>query len=146
MDIGSLDRFVQAQESNYDTALREIKNGRKKSHWMWYIFPQLRGLGKSDRAYFYGISDIEEAKAYLAHPLLSARLIEISEALLNHEDVLIEFIFGYVDAMKLHSSMTLFALISEENSVFHQVLDYFYEGEQDESTLNILKKQLKDTE
>lgn len=106
---------------------------------MWYVFPQLRGLGRSDTAYFYGINDIEEAKAYLAHPILSERLVEISKALLEHEDVLIEMIFGYTDAMKLRSSMTLFALISEDSSVFHQVLDCFYDGEYDICTLNLLK-------
>ena len=85
MDINSLDRFLEAQERMYETALKEIKNGEKESHWMWYIFPQLRGLGKSQLAYTYGINGIEEAKAYIAHPVLSARLIEITEALLTHK-------------------------------------------------------------
>ena len=85
MDISSLNRFLEAQEHTYATALKEIKNGEKESHWMWYIFPQLRGLGKSRMAYAYGINGLEEAKAYLAHPVLSARLIEISEALLEHK-------------------------------------------------------------
>lgn len=118
----------------YETALTEIKNGMKVSHWIWFIFPQLRGLGRSDMAYKYGINGIEEAKEYLAHPVLSARLTEISEALLVHKNKDIEYIMGGIDAMKLRSSMTLFALVSEENSVFHQVLDCFYDGEMDDYT------------
>ena len=89
MDINSLDRFLEAQEDMYATALQEIKNGEKESHWMWYIFPQLRGLGRSEMSYIYGINGIEEAKVYLEHPVLSARLIEISEALLEHPDEII---------------------------------------------------------
>ena len=138
MDINSLDRFLEAQERMYETALKEIKNGEKESHWMWYIFPQLRGLGRSQMAYVYGINGLEEAKAYLTHPVLSARLIEISEALLEHKDKDIEDILGDVDAMKLRSSMTLFALISEENSVFHQVLDFFFNCEKDGYTLKLI--------
>ena len=106
---------------------------------MWYIFPQLRGLGRSQMAYAYGINGLEEAKAYLAHPMLSARLIEISEALLTHKEKDIYDIMGDIDDMKLLSSMTLFALISEDGSVFHQVLDCFYDGEMDEYTLRIIK-------
>ena len=109
MDINSLDRFLEAQERMYPVALKEIQNGEKESHWMWYIFPQLRGLGRSQMAYSYGINGIEEAKAYLAHPVLSARLIEICEALLEHKGEDIEDILGDIDAMKLRSSMTLFA-------------------------------------
>lgn len=138
MDINSLNRFLEAQEDMYATALQEIKHGEKESHWMWYIFPQLRGLGRSDTAYIYGINGIEEAKAYLEHPVLSARLIEISEALLEHKDEIIEDILGDIDAMKLRSSMTLFASISEEGSAFHKVLDCFYNGEMDEQTLSYL--------
>ena len=135
MDINSLDRFLEAQERMYETALKEIKNGEKESHWMWYIFPQLRGLGRSQMAYVYGINGLEEAKAYLEHPDLSARLIEITEALLEHKDQDIEDILGDIDAMKLRSSMTLFALISETRSIFHQALDYFYNGNIDEQTI-----------
>lgn len=139
MDINSLDRFLEAQERIYEIALKEIRNGEKESHWMWYIFPQLRGLGKSRMAYAYGINGLEEAKAYLAHPVLSARLIEISEALLKHKDQDVEDILGDIDAMKLRSSMTLFALISEEGSVFHQVLNCFYDGEMDELTKQLIE-------
>ena len=138
MDINSLDRFLEAQERMYEIALKEIKNGEKESHWMWYIFPQLRGLGRSQMAYAYGINGLEEAKAYLAHPVLSARLIEISEALLKHKNQDIENILGDIDAMKLRSSMTLFALISENESVFHQVLDCFYNGSLDQVTLKVI--------
>lgn len=135
MDINSLDRFLEVQERMYEIALKEIKNGEKESHWMWYIFPQLRGLGRSQMAYAYGINGLEEAKAYLAHPILSARLIEISEALLEHKDQDIEDILGDIDAMKLRSSMTLFALISKDGSVFHQVLDCFCKGKKDTETI-----------
>ena len=139
MDINSLDRFLEAQEQMYEVALKEIKNGEKESHWMWYIFPQLRGLGRSQMAYAYGINGIEEAKAYLEHPILSKRLIEITEALLLHKEKDIYDIMGDIDNMKLHSSMTLFSLVSEDDSVFHQVLNNFYNGEMDESTLKLIK-------
>ena len=139
MEINSLNRFIDAQNYMYETALTEIKNGMKMSHWIWFIFPQLRGLGRSDMAYKYGINGIEEAKEYLAHPVLSARLTEISEALLVHKNKDIEYIVGGIDAMKLRSSMTLFALVSEENSVFHQVLDCFYDGEMDDYTKKLIK-------
>ena len=124
----------------YPIALKEIQNGEKESHWMWYIFPQLRGLGRSQMAYTYGINGLEEAKAYLDHPVLSAQLIELSEALLKHKNQDIENILGDIDAMKLRSSMTLFALISEENSVFHQVLDCFHDGKMDKQTIKLTKK------
>ena len=123
----------------YETALEEMKNGKKESHWIWYIFPQLRGLSYSPNAYTYGINGLEEAKAYLEHPVLSARLIEISTALLSHKGESIENIMGDIDALKLRSSMTLFALISEDNSVFHQVLACFYDGNMDELTRKLAK-------
>lgn len=137
MDITSLDRFLEAQEGMYEIALEEIKNGEKESHWMWYIFPQLRGLGRSQMAHVYGIDGIEEARAYLKHPVLSKRLIEITEALLMHKGKSIKDIIGGIDAMKLKSSMTLFASLSENNSVFHQTLDCFYNGEMDINTFVI---------
>ena len=139
MDINSLDRFLEAQEHKYDKALKEIQNGKKRTHWMWYIFPQLRGLGRSRMAYTYGINGFEEAKAYLAHPILSARLIELTEALLAHKDKSAHKIFGDIDDMKLQSCMTLFSLISENDSVFHQVLDCFYDGKMDKYTIAIIK-------
>lgn len=139
MDINSLDRFLEAQEHKYDKALKEIQNGKKRTHWMWYIFPQLRGLGRSQMAHTYGINGIEEAKNYLAHPILSARLIEITEALLAHKDKSAHKIFGDIDDMKLQSCMTLFSLISENDSVFHQVLDCFYDGKMDKYTIALIK-------
>ena len=146
MDINSLDRFIESQERMYAVALGEIKDGKKRSHWMWYIFPQLRGLGMSSIAHAYGIAGLEEARAYLTHPILSARLFEISEALLEQKNKKPEEIFAYVDAMKLRSSMTLFALISDDGSVFHKVLACFYEGQMDERTLELIKTQLSDDE
>ena len=139
MNINSLERFLEAQEHKYDIALKEIRAGKKRTHWMWYIFPQLRGLGRSQMAYAYGINGLEEAKAYLNHPVLSAQLIEICEALLEHKNGDIEDILGDIDAMKLRSSMTLFAFISEKNSVFFQVLECFYDGKMDEYTLKLIE-------
>lgn len=140
MDIHSLDRFIEAQERMYHIALAEVREGEKRSHWMWYIFPQLRGLGKSAMSYTYGIADLEEARAYLAHPVLSARLTELCEVLLALDKARPEDIFGYVDAKKLHSSMTLFALADEENPIFGRVLARFYAGRQDRKTLALLGK------
>ena len=140
MDIGSLDRFVEAQEKMYPTAMEEIKHGKKYSHWMWYIFPQLRGLGRSSTAHIYGISGLEEAKAYLAHPFLSGRLYELCTALLHHKDESANEIFGDLDAMKLKSSMTLFALTSEDYTIFDQVLEQFFDGEMDEVTVEMINK------
>ena len=138
MELYSLDRFVEAQAHSYRIALAEVRAGRKRSHWMWYIFPQLRGLGSSAMAHAYGISGVEEAIAYMRHPLLSARLLEITEALLEHTDKTAREIFGEVDAMKLRSSMTLFALVSAEGSPFSRVLEAFYGGEADEATLSLV--------
>lgn len=140
MNNDSLDRFLDVQERMYERALKEIRNGKKRTHWMWYIFPQLRGLGRSQMSYAYGINGFEEAKAYLAHPILSKRLIEISEALLSHKDKSAYEIFGDIDEMKLKSSMTLFALVSEENSIFHQVLGCFFNEKMDEHTLKLINK------
>ena len=140
MNINSLDRFLTAQEKTYEIALTEIKGGKKRTHWMWYIFPQLRGLGMSSMAHTYGISGLDEAKAYLAHPVLSKRIYELCGALLEHKDKSACDIFGEIDEMKLKSSMTLFALVSEDGSVFHQVLDTFFGGDADAATLNLLNK------
>ena len=140
MDTSSLNRFLEVQELMYATALEEIKKGEKESHWIWYIFPQLRGLGYSPKAYTYGINGLEEAKVYLDHPVLSSRLIEITEALLTHRGKDIEDIMGDIDALKLRSSVTLFALISEPKSVFHRVLEVFYDSKMDEMTLGLLGK------
>ena len=138
MDINSLERFVEAQERTYQVALSEVYNGNKRTHWMWYIFPQLRGLGRSSMAHIYGISGLEEAKAYLEHPILSERLYEICGALLEHKGANIVEIFGDIDTLKLRSSMTLFSLTSEEYTIFDEVLDTFFEGQMDEATLKRL--------
>lgn len=131
-------KFISAQTHTYEKALEEIKNGKKRTHWMWFIFPQLRALGMSNMAYKYGIADLAEAKAYLAHDVLGARLIEISTELLKLEESNPEIIFGDIDAIKLSSSMTLFSLVSEKDSVFHRVLQKFFKGKSDAKTLKLL--------
>lgn len=133
-----LERFVKAQEHDYPIALREIRNGKKVSHWMWYIFPQIRGLGRSDVSRYYAIESLEEAKAYLAHPILGSRLREISQALLDLNMGDAYAIFGAPDHMKLRSSMTLFARAGGD-AVFQNVLERFFGGNPDKRTLNILK-------
>ena len=140
MDINSLERFVKAQELAYPIALQDIKKGKKRSHWMWYIFPQLRGLGTSTMAHKYGIVDIGEAKAFLEHPVLSARLYELCGELLKHKDKSAYDIFGDIDAMKLKSSMTLFALTSKEHTIFDEVLEFFFDGERDAITLKLINR------
>lgn len=133
-----LERFVKAQQLSYSWALREMKAGRKQTHWMWYIFPQLKALGRSYNAHYYGIADLAEARAYLAHPILGARLREISAFLLMLEINDPRLVMGSPDDMKLRSSMTLFAKATDDNEVFLAVLDKFYGGEQDRFTLRIL--------
>ena len=134
----NLDRFLKAQELMYPWALREIKNGRKQTHWMWFIFPQLKVLGQSSTALYYGIEDLDEAKQYLAHPVLGTRLKEISEALLSLETNDPYKVMGGFDALKLCSSMTLFAEIEGYDSVFGKVIDKYYNGNKDMNTIRIL--------
>ena len=136
----TFDNFVRAQENTYSIALEEIRKGRKETHWMWYIFPQLRGLGKSVESHIFGIEDLDEAREYLEHPILSQRLYEMTGELLKGKESNPQTIFGVIDAMKLRSSMTLFALVSEENSIFHCLLDKFYCGVMDEKTLELLQR------
>ena len=138
MDKNFAQKFLKAQEKMYPQALEEIKNGKKESHWMWYIFPQLRALGVSPTATKYGIEDLEEAKAYLEHPVLSARLVEISKALVDLGEYYPEKIFDDIDVLKLCSCMTLFAQVSEWDSVFHQVLEQYFDGVADNCTLELL--------
>ena len=136
-----LNRFVEAQENDYEVALAEIKSGRKRSHWMWYIFPQLKGLGYSDTSKYYAISDSDEAKDFLYHPILGERLREISAAILQLEQNDANEVMGSPDDLKLKSSMTLFAEIDEtEDSVFEKVLEKFFKGHSDNKTINLLKK------
>lgn len=133
-----LQRFLDAQEQDYEQALREIRSGRKRSHWIWYIFPQLKALGFSSTAKYYGIEDLEEAKAYLAEPTLRARLLEISGALLTLSENDPGRVMGYPDDLKLRSSMTLFAAADPAEPVFRQVLDKFFSGKPDTKTLELL--------
>jgi uncharacterized protein (DUF1810 family) len=139
-DPYDLERFVQAQRARYEQALSEIRAGRKRSHWMWYVFPQLEGLGSSPTAQLYSIKSLEEAEAYLRHPVLGPRLIECAEAALVVPGDSANDIFGSPDDWKLRSSATLFALVSPPGSVFHQLLDKFFQGHRDESTLRLLGK------
>ena len=132
--MSALEKFVDAQKSAYAVALQEIKNGRKVSHWMWYIFPQIAGLGRSYNAQFYAISSLAEAKEYLEHPVLGARIREISKALLEHSGKDVREILGGIDSMKLKSSMTLFDAVSADD-VFADVLRVFFNGKRDELTL-----------
>ena len=134
-----LERFMTAQAHSYETAKSELRNGQKESHWMWYIFPQISGLGTSSTAQTYAISDAAEAKAYLAHPILGARLIELCKILLELTGRSANDIFGSTDAMKLRSSMTLFAEVSEQ-PVFKQVLEKYYNGHEDPKTLERLSE------
>ena len=133
-----LDRFLKGQARNYDAALREIQSGCKRSHWMWYVFPQIQGLGYSSTAQYYAIHDLGEAKAYLQHPVLRERLLEISNALLSLDSHNASVVFGWPDDLKLRSCMTLFAEAEPECDVFQRVLDQYFNGRKDESTLSIL--------
>ena len=136
-----LERFYKAQEYDYETALSEIRNGRKESHWMWYIFPQVSGLGRSTMAEYYAIRSREEAKVYIEDPVLGKRLIEISQALLQVDSDDAEEVMGWPDNLKLRSCMTLFAEVAPEQPVFRSVLEKFYDGEMDGKTLDILLQQ-----
>nr|WP_111300020.1 DUF1810 domain-containing protein [Paracoccus saliphilus] len=127
-DPDALDRFVLAQEGSYQGALSELKQGRKQGHWMWFIFPQLRGLGRSQMSYHYGIADLDEARRYLAHPVLGPRLVAAAEAVLSHRDQPAEAILGGIDADKLRSSATLFAAVDRQGGVFERLLDAFFQG------------------
>ena len=136
--MDDLNRFLDAQEEDFEIALAEIKNGRKRSHWMWYIFPQIAGLGFSYTSKLYAIKDLAEAGDYLQHPILGKRLVEISEALLEIEGKTAHQIFGSPDDMKLKSSMTLFGSLTNTNPVFQKVLDKYYDGAKDERTLRLI--------
>lgn len=134
----NLKRFLDAQATDFDRALAEIKSGRKQSHWMWYIFPQIAGLGVSETARFYAIKDLQEAQDYLQHPVLGSRLIEISKALLGIEGKTANQILGSIDELKLRSSMTLFSALTNTNPVFQAVLDKFFDGQDDPKTRSLI--------
>jgi uncharacterized protein (DUF1810 family) len=142
-DPYDLDRFVRAQEGDYDRALSEIASGRKRTHWMWYVFPQLEGLGSSRNSIYYSIRSLAEAQAYIAHPVLGPRLVKCAEAVLRHEGRTAAAIFGTPDDQKLRSSATLFASVSPPGSVFHLIIDRFFEGQPDEMTARRLRAFLK---
>lgn len=134
-----LERFIDVQRSTYSVALSEIKEGRKRSHWIWYIFPQLKGMGRSSNSEYYGLTDISETNDYLNHPVLGMRLREITAELLNHQDKSPIVLMGSrIDSVKLCSCMTLFDIVSPDD-VFGQVLKCFYNGERDGMTLKMIE-------
>jgi len=137
-DPYSLGRFIQAQEDDYEQALSEIRSGRKRSHWMWYIFPQYDGLGSSATSQRYAIRSLAEAEAYLHHPDLGPRLLECAEAALAVEGKSASEVFGFPDDMKLQSCATLFAHVSPSGSVFERLLDKYFRGERDDKTVHLL--------
>lgn len=137
--MNDLNRFIEAQKEDYSRALEEVKCGMKRTHWMWYIFPQIIGLGRSSTAEYYAIKDLDEARAYLDDEVLGPRLREISSELLKLETNLPVLIFGSIDALKLNSSMTLFNYVSDDD-IFQRVIDKYYDGKKDELTLEILEK------
>ena len=137
-DPHNLIRFVEAQANSYDRALSEISSGHKRSHWMWYIFPQFAGLAYSSTSMFYSIKSIAEAKAYLSHSVLGPRLLECMEAVVRVDGRTAIEIFGLPDDMKLRSCATLFAQVSPTNSVFERLLDKYFQGEVDEKTVRLL--------
>lgn len=137
-DPFDLNRFVLAQRGDYERALQEVQAGRKRTHWMWYIFPQIDGLGSSPTAREYAIKSADEARAYLAHPVLGPRLLACAEAALANEGRSVREIFGSPDDLKLRSSATLFAHVSPADSVFHRLLEKFYPGGLDKETLRLL--------
>jgi len=134
-------RFLEAQNQMYLTALTEVKKGSKKSHWMWFIFPQVKGLGTSETARYFGLNGISQATEYLKHPVLGRHLVEISQALLALEGKTANQIFGTPDDLKLRSCMTLFAAVENSNPVFSRVLEKYFNGQPDALTLSIIEKQ-----
>ena len=140
-DPFDLRRFVDAQDRVYDTVLAELRNGAKRSHWIWFVFPQLRGLGRSPTAQHYGISTLDEARAYLAHPVLGARLRDCTRLVAAIDGRSVDDIFGWPDNLKVRSSMTLFAHATDDPDIqagFRAVLDKFYGGEEDPATVELL--------
>jgi uncharacterized protein (DUF1810 family) len=139
MPAFDLDRFVAAQAEMYPRALAELRAGEKRSHWMWFVFPQLAGLGRGPTAHYYAIASAQEARAYLAHALPGPRLRECTAAILAHQDKSAERIFGSIDTMKLKSSMTLFEAVAGDPAPFAAVLDHFFGGGRDAATLDLLR-------
>ena len=139
-DQFDLQRFVDAQHPVYDTVLAELRGGAKRSHWIWFVFPQLRGLGRSPTAAHYGIASLDEARAYLAHDVLGPRLAECTRLVLAIDGRSVEDIFGWPDNLKVRSSMTLFAHATDDNADFRGVLDKFYGGGEDPATVERLSQ------
>jgi len=137
-DPYQLERFVEAQDDDYERALSEIRRGRKQSHWMWYVFPQFDGLGVSATSKHYALKSVAEARAFLAHPVLGPRLLECADAVLRVDDRTATEIFGYPDNMKLQSCATLFASVSAADSVFHRLLEKYFDGEMDARTVRLI--------
>lgn len=138
----NLSRFSEAQDQGvYESALRELEDGRKVGHWMWFIFPQIQGLGNSSTSAYYGIQNLEEARAYLSDPVLGARLIQSTEVLLSLSGCSAEKVFGYPDYLKFLSSLTLFEQASNESGVFTKALQKYYSGKRDQKTIKILKNE-----
>ncbi len=138
--MDNLERFIKAQKQDYERALKEIKNCKKLTHWIWYIFPQIRGLGYSEISYYYGIDDLEEAKAYLQNEYLRNNLLEITTALLNLDSNNPTEILGYPDDLKVKSCMTLFNYADESILIFKKVIDKYYNGEFDNKTIALIKE------
>lgn len=136
----TLIRFLTAQQSIYSQVLQELRNGKKITHWIWFIFPQIEGLGNSSTAKYYSIKSIEEAKEYLAHPVLGARLIECCNILLSLTDKTADEIFGYPDNLKLRSCLTLFIYVAPEQNIFADVLQKYFASKDDERTVSIVQK------
>ena len=139
MDQYNLNRFLEAQMTTYGGAMLEIARGRKEGHWIWYIFPQIEGLGSSDAVKLYSIKSLEEGRAYLEHLVLGPRLIKACEILLNLKDSSMDEVMGFPDDLKLLSSMTLFEALSDSNSIFTKIIDVYFDNERDESSIKIIK-------
>ena len=140
MDQYNLNRFIEAQMVIYEGAILELARGRKDSHWVWYIFPQIEGLGNSDTIKLYAIKSLEEGRAYLKHPVLGPRLIKACEILLSLKDASMDEVMGFPDDLKLLSSMTLFEALADSNSIFTKVIDVYFDSERDEISLKLIKE------
>jgi uncharacterized protein (DUF1810 family) len=140
MDQYNLNRFIEAQMAIYEGAMLELARGRKDSHWVWYIFPQITGLGSSDTIKLYAIKSLEEGRAYLKHPVLGPRLIKACEILLSLKDASMDEVMGFPDDLKLLSSMTLFEALSDSNSIFTKIIEFYFEDERDEISLKLIKE------
>ena len=138
MDQYNLNRFIEAQMTTYEGAMLELTRGRKESHLVWYIFPQIEGLGRSDTAKLYSIKSLEEGRAYLEHPVLGPRIIHACEVLLNLKDKSMVEVMGFPDNLKLLSSMTLFEAVSDTNSIFTEIIEVYFDDERDKSSLEII--------